>query len=267
MITIKTRDGYELPASVIWPVDMDKNKKYPVKVDIYGGPDSPQVKDSWAGLFFRNQWWANHGVIQVTLDTRSSGHLGKTGINQVYRKLGVLELQDFIDGIKYFTAMPYVDKDKIGIQGFSFGGTMTALAVTEGNEYFKYGIAGGGVYDWRLYDSHYTERYMDRPQDNPDGYAQATVYDRVDAYKGDKTNMLRITHGTGDDNVHFLNTLQLIDKLQSQKKDFELMIYPQGMHGYRGNQAKQSNLQDYKFWYKYLLESEMPSILKDYLTK
>lgn len=267
MITVTTRDGYVLPAMVTYPVNMDKSRKYPVKVNIYGGPDTPQVADRWRGISFRNQWWANHGVIQVVLDTRSSGHLGKSGLNQVYRQLNILELQDFIDGIKYFLDMPFVNKDKIGIEGFSYGGTMTTLAVTEGSEYFKYGIAGGGVYDWRLYDSHYTERYMDTPQDNPDGYDKTSVYARLGNYKGDKSNMLRLTHGTGDDNVHFQNTLQLIDRLQKDGKDFELMIYPQGMHGYRGAQGSHSGMQDYKFWYKYLLDSELPQNLKDYFVK
>jgi dipeptidyl-peptidase-4 len=141
---------------------------------------------------------------------------------------------------------------------------MAALAVTEGNEYFKYGIAGGGVYDWQLYDTHYAERYMDRPIDNPDGYAKSMVYNRIKNYKGDKTNMLRLTHGTGDDNVHFHNTLQLIDKLQQDGKNFELMIYPQGMHGYRGYQRKHSDMQDYIFWYKYLMDREIPEVLKNY---
>lgn len=266
MTTITTRDGYVLPAIVTYPIGMDKTKQYPVKVNIYGGPDTPQVSDTWRGISFRNQWWANHGVIQVVLDTRSSGHLGKAGINQVYRHLSEFELQDFIDGIKHFIAMPFVNKDKVGIEGFSYGGTMTTLCVTQGSEYFKYGIAGGGVYDWRLYDSHYTERYMDTPQDNPEGYSKAAVFERLGSYKGDKSNMLRLTHGTGDDNVHFQNTLQLIDRLQKDGKDFELMIYPQGMHGYRGAQGLHSNMQDYKFWYKYLLDSEMPQILKEYFS-
>ncbi|MCK9626483.1 MAG: S9 family peptidase [Bacteroidales bacterium] len=264
ILFITTRDGYKLPVSVTWPVAMNKTKKYPVIVSIYGGPNSPQVRDRWSKPSFSNQWWANNGVIQLTLDTRSSGHLGKEGMNQVYRYLGILELQDFIDEIKYFTALPFVDKDKIGIEGFSYGGTMAALAVTEGNEYFKYGIAGGGVYDWQLYDTHYAERYMDRPVDNPDGYAKSMVYNRIENYKGDKTNMLRLTHGTGDDNVHFQNTLQLIDKLQQDGKNFELMIYPQGMHGYRGYQRKHSDMQDYIFWYKYLMDRELPEVLINY---
>ena len=264
LVYITTRDGIELPATVIWPIDMDRSGrvKYPVKVNIYGGPDSPQVLDSWKGVTFNTQWWAYHGVIQVVLDTRSSGHLGKAGMNQVYRRLSVLELQDFIDGISYFRKFPFVDSQKVGVEGFSYGGTMSVLCVTAANEFFQYAIAGGAVADWKLYDTHYTERYMDTPQDNPAGYEQAAVFDRMGAYKGDKTNMLRYTHGTGDDNVHFQNGLQIIDKLQQLGKDFELMIYPQGMHGYRGYQSNQSNLQDYRFWYEYLLEQDLPEVLK-----
>lgn len=262
-----TRDGYEIPYSVIWPVDMDPNKKYPVHVDIYGGPDHPQVHDRWGGVSFSNQWWANHGVIQVTLDNRAGGYYGKAGLNQVYGHIGDLEIFDFVDGIKTFLELPYVNADKIGIEGFSFGGTMTTLCVTEASEYFKYGIAGGGVYNWQLYDSHYTERYMNTPQDNPDGYAKTAVFDRISNYKGDKTNMLRLTHGTGDDNVHFQNTLQMVDALQKSHKDFELMIYPQGMHGYRGDQQRHSDLQDYKFWYRYLLDSDLPEVLFNYFSK
>ena len=243
---------------------MDKNKKYPVKVDIYGGPNTPQVFDKWSTPSFRNQWWANHGVIQVILETRSGGHQGKTGLNSIYRQLNIPELQDFIDGIKYFDSFPYVNIKKVGIEGYSYGGTMTVLAVTEGNDYFQYGVGSSGVMDWELYDSHYTERYMDTPQDNPDGYKATNVYTRLGSYKGDDSNMLRLTHGTGDDNVHFQNSLKLIDQFQKEGKDFELMIYPQGMHGYRGYQNDQFKMQNYKFWYKYLLDSEIPGNLKDY---
>lgn len=261
LLSLSMRDGIKVPASVIWPVDMDTTKKYPVIVRIYGGPNTPQVKDSWRGNRFEEQWWANHGVIQVTLDNRAGGSQGKAGLEAVYRNLGVVELQDFIDGIKYFRALPYVDADKIGVTGFSFGGTMTTLCVTEGSEYFKYGIAGGGVYDWSLYDTHYAERYMDRNQDNSDGYAASRVIDRLANYKGDSSNFLRITHGTGDDNVHFQNTLQLVGELQRQHKDFELMIYPGGMHGYRGDQGIHSTMQDFKFWYRHLLGEELPEEL------
>ena len=253
-----TRDGLEIPMQVTWPLDMEPGRKYPVKVSLYGGPDSPRVRDSWGGY---SQWWAQHGVIQVTLDNRAGGSHGKRVLEQIYRRLGVVEAEDFIDGLKYFTALPCVNPEKTGVEGFSFGGTMTTILVTEGSDYYKYGIAGGGVYDWSLYDSHYTERYMDTPQDNPDGYAASRVLDRLGKYKGDRSNMLRITHGTGDDNVHYQNSLQLINKLQGMHRDFELMFYPEALHGYRGDQQIHSRLQDYKFWYRYLLEEEVPEII------
>ena len=267
LVYVTMRDGVKIPAAVTWPVDFDSSKCYPVKVNIYGGPDNPQVREGWRGLTMASQWWANHGVIQVTLDNRAGGHFGKKGVEAVYRNLGVQELKDFCDGIDHFRKLSFVNEDKIGVEGFSFGGTMTTLCVTEGNAHFQYGIAGGGVYEWALYDTHYAERYMDRPQDNEDGYAAARVLDRVGNYRGDAGNMLRITHGTGDDNVHFQNTLQLIDRLQKDHKDFELMIYPDGMHGSRGDQGVHSSLQDYKFWYRYLLEQPLPDILSDYFRK
>lgn len=264
IVYVTMRDGSKIPASVIWPVDMDRSGKtqYPVKVDIYGGPDSQQVYDRYAPVNLESQWWANHGVVQVRLDTRSAGHLGRYGVNTAYLKLGVPEVEDLIDGIKYFTNLSYIDPKKVGIEGYSYGGTMALLAACEANDYFQYAIASGGVYDWQLYDSHYTERYMERPEDNPAGYEASAVVNRLGKYRGDKTNMVRITHGTGDDNVHMQNTLQVIDKLQSQGKDFELMFYPGGMHGYRGSQQRHFEMQNMRFWYNYLLEQDLPEALR-----
>ena len=163
--------------------------------------------------------------------------------------------------MKYLRTFPNVDAEKIGSTGFSFGGTMTVLALTDGADYFQYGIAGGGVYDWQLYDTHYTERYMDTPEDNPEGYAFTRVWERAEKYRGGKGSMLRITHGTADDNVHMQNTLQLIDALQKADKQFELMIYPGGYHGYRGYQAIHSSNSDLIFWYRWLLGKEAPEFL------
>ena len=264
IVYITLRDGSKVPVSVVWPVNMDRSgrTKYPVKVDIYGGPDSQQVYDRYPRSNFYTQWWAYHGVVQVTLETRSAGHLGRNGVNTIYRRLSHPEMDDFIDEIKYFGSLPYINSKKVGIEGYSYGGTMALLAVTEGNEYFQYAVASGGVMDWQLYDSHYTERYMDRPQDNPDGYAAAAVFERMGNYRGDDTNMLRITHGTGDDNVHMQHTLQVIDRLQRDGKEFELMLYPGGMHGYRGAQQRHFEMQNMRFWYNYLLEQELPDVLK-----
>ena len=253
MVFIQTPDGYTIPATVIWPFNMDKSKKYPVLVNMYGGPNSGSVMDTWRTPSPTAQMWAQEGVIQLNIDHRASGHCGKEGMNFIHRSLGKVEIADYILWIKHFIQMPFVDSKKVGITGFSYGGTMTLLALTEGADYFQYGIAGGGVYDWLLYDSHYTERYMDHPADNPEGYKEASVLNKVAKYTPEKGSLLRITHGSSDDNVHMQNTMQLIEELQKIGKHFELMIYPGGMHGYRGAQGKHSNDEDIRFWKKVLL--------------
>ncbi len=261
MIYITTPDGFKLPGTITYPLNFDKSKKYPVIIDIYGGPNHSNVMDIWKmpGSLTRqssqesNTDWLKTEVIQVSLDNRASGHCGKEGMNFIHRNLGHYELQDYITWAKYLISLPYVNPEKIGITGFSYGGTMTVLALTEGSDYFKFGVAGAGVYDWRLYDTHYTERYMDHPKDNRDGYDSSAVNNMVSKYKGGNGSLLFLTHGTGDDNVHFQNTLQLIDALQKAGKQFELMIYPNGMHGYGSYQGAHYNEAVNAFWRKTLL--------------
>ncbi|MBE6223495.1 MAG: S9 family peptidase [Bacteroidales bacterium] len=253
-----TVDGLELPGVIYYPEGFDPAKKYPVHVDIYGGPDSPQVFDRWVNPA-RYGWYSQHGIIELIADCRAAGHNGREGLDAIYKRLSTIEIDDFVEWAKWLQSLPYVKGDKIGVEGFSFGGTMTTLLVATASEYFHYGIAGGGVYDWMLYDTHYTERFMSTPQDNPDGYHDTAVIRRVGSYpvkegKADGTVMLKITHGTGDDNVHFQNTLQLIDVLQKQGAAFDFMIYPDGMHGYRGYQGAHFQAANYAFWEKYLLE-------------
>ena len=253
-----TVDGLELPGIIYYPKGFDPSRQYPVHVDIYGGPDSPQVNDRWVPST-RYGWFWENGIIELIADCRAAGHNGRAGTDAIYKRLGTVEVQDFVEWAKWLQSLPYVKKDKIGVEGFSFGGTMTTLLVATAPEYFPYGIAGGGVYDWMLYDSHYTERFMSTPEDNPEGYAQTAVIRRMGGYppragKADGTVMLKITHGTGDDNVHFQNTLQLIDVLHKQGAAFELMIYPDGMHGYRGYQGQHSTATDHDFWRRHLLQ-------------
>ena len=249
-------DGLDLPGIIYYPDGFDPAQKYPVHVDIYGGPDTPMVHDRWArpGAY---KWYAENGIIELIADCRAAGHNGRAGTDAIYKRLGTVEVADFVEWAKWLQSLPYVKADKIGVEGFSFGGTMTALLVAEAPGYFPYGIAGGGVYDWALYDTHYTERFMSTPEDNPDGYKETAVIRRMAGYKGSfgsKEVMLKLTHGTGDDNVHCQNTLQLIDVLQKQGADFEFMLYPDGMHGYRGAQARHSGKADQDFWRRYLLE-------------
>ena len=252
-------DGHSLPAAITYPKDFDPSRKYPVHVDIYGGPDAPQVNDRWITPSSYNQWWSENGIIQVVADCRAGGHSGRAGLDETYCHLNTLEIKDFVEWAKWLQSLPYVQADKIGVEGFSFGGTMTAMLLFTASDYFHYGIAGGGVYDWALYDTHYTERFMETPQTNPDGYRDSRVINHVSSYpvkneftEGIEPVMLKLTHGTGDDNVHFQNTLQLIDELQKQGKKFEFMIYPDGMHGYRGYQGTHFIEENRAFWLRYL---------------
>ena len=252
-----TVDGLELPGIIYYPEGFDPTKKYPVHVDIYGGPDSPQVNDRWVSPA-RYDWYYRNGIIELIADCRAAGHNGRAGTDAIYKQLSTVEVSDFVEWAKWLQSRPYVKAEKIGVEGFSFGGTMTTLLVATASDYYHYGIAGGGVYDWMLYDSHYTERFMSTPEDNPEGYAKTAVLKRVGNYpakagKADGSVMLKLTHGTGDDNVHFQNTLQLIDVLHRQGAAFDFMIYPDGMHGYRGYQGRHFQEENQAFWRQYLI--------------
>ncbi len=254
LIWLETEDGFRLPAAIVYPKNFDESKKYPVHMDIYGGPDTPLVKDRWITPSDKTQWWSENGIIQITADCRAAGHNGRAGTDMVYRNLTEWPVRDFIAWAEYLQSLPYVKADKIGVEGFSFGGTMTSMLLFRASDKFHYGVAGGGVYDWTLYDSHYTERYMETPQSNPDGYKAACALEYIEGYPvayGEEATgpvMLKLTHGTGDDNVHFQNTLQLIDVLQKAGKKFDFMIYPDGMHGYRGDQQKHFIAANREFW-------------------
>ena len=254
VITLE-HDGFTFPGIIVYPKDFDPAKQYPVHMDIYGGPDSPQVTDRWVTPT-RYAWYGGNGIIEVIADNRASGHNGRAGLDCIYKQLATVEVDDFVAWAEYLQTLPYVKGDKIGVEGFSFGGTMTALLVATAPQAFHYGIAGGGVYDWKLYDTHYTERFMSTPGDNPDGYARTRVVDRISSYTArpgdDGSVRLKITHGTGDDNVHYQNTLQLIDALHKIGASFDFMVYPDGMHGYRGYQAVHFDAENNAFWLKYL---------------
>lgn len=265
LVYITVGDGFNLPGMIVYPKEFDQSKKYPVHVDIYGGPDTPQVRDRWVTPNASNQWYSENGIIQITVDPRAAGHNGRAGLDMIYRQLTVWEVKDFCAWADCLKALPYVDGDKIGVEGFSFGGTMTSMLLMQAPDKFHYGIAGGGVYDWALYDSHYTERYMDTPQNNPEGYEVSKVLNYVEGYPTDynvisngvekspvEPVMLKLTHGTGDDNVHHQNTLQLLDAMHKAGKKFDFMIYPDGMHGYRGYQGEHFQNANNEFWLKYL---------------
>ncbi|MDO5321312.1 MAG: DPP IV N-terminal domain-containing protein [Bacteroidia bacterium] len=252
-------DGFDLYALISYPKGFDPSRKYPVLMQLYGGPGTPYVRDRWRDRDASDRWCYDNGVIYIVADPRSSGENGRRGMDQAFRRMTVIELQDYIAWAKWLQDKPFVDGSRIGVEGFSFGGTTTSMLVLRYPEYFRCGIAGGGVYDWRLYDSHYTERFMDTPQANPDGYAEASPLTFVPKVFGEENDRkplpraLMLTHGTGDDNVHFQNTLQLIDALQQAGYQFELMIYPDGMHGYRGAQHTHDVENASRFWATWLL--------------
>ena len=255
LIWMTTSDGFELPAIISYPENFDPSGKtrYPVIMEIYGGPDTPYVRDRYRKP---RSWYSENGIIKIVCDSRAAGHNGRAGEDQVYKDLTSAPVKDFCEWADYLSSLPYVDGSRIGVEGFSFGGTMTAMLVMRHPERFRCGIAGGGVYDWTLYDSHYTERFMETPQTNAEGYARSCVLNYVAEFKSDfeTAPSLLLTHGTGDDNVHFQNTLVLIDALQKAGKNFDLMIYPDALHGYRGLQAEFSLNSEAQFWKTHLLQ-------------
>jgi dipeptidyl-peptidase-4 len=255
LFRVKTADGYNLP--VIWtlPTDFDPTKKYPVLISVYGGPDHSSVSDTWEGI--RPQWWAMEGIIQISMDHRGSDHFGKESIALMHRNLGKWEMNDYIEVVKWLRTQPFIDSTKVCITGSSYGGYVTCMALTYGADYFTYGVASSSVTDWRLYDSHYTEMYMDTPSENPEGYKNGSVMTYASKYKG----MLMIIHGTMDDNVHMQNIVQLVGTLEDQNKHFGLMIYPGGRHGWGGRKAAHSRNEAYRFYYQYLLGKEFPENL------
>ena len=254
LIHVMSDDGlFNLPALVTWPLNMDSTKRYPVLISIYGGPNAGTVWDNWT-FSATQQWYAKEGLIQIAMDHRASGQFGKEGVNYMYHNLGYWEMKDYSTIVKYLINKGYADPKKICITGFSYGGYMTCYALTYGADVFTYGMAGGSVTDWRLYDSHYTEKFMGTPANNPEGYKSSSVLTWANKYKG----MLQIVHGEIDDNVHMQNSLQLISLLEDEKKDFEFMIYPGGRHGWRGNKWLQFQNLKTNFIYKYLLEKPVP---------
>ena len=226
-LQVTARDGFVMEAMLIRPPDFDPSKRYPVFQHTYGGPHAQQVQNSWAGsagMFY--QLLAQHGILVWIMDNRTASGKGAVSTWPVYMHFGRQELQDIEDGIAWLTERPYVDANRIGIEGWSYGGFMTSYALTH-SDLFTMGIAGGTVTDWRDYDTIYTERYMRTPQNNPEGYRLSSPRFNAANLQGE----LLLIHGTMDDNVHLQNTLQFAYELQKAGKQFDLMLYPRSRHG------------------------------------
>ena len=199
---------------------------------VYGGPGSQTVTNSWDRHYMWYQMLCQQGYIVVSIDNRGTGGRGSEFKKCTYKELGKLETIDQIEGAKYLAKQSYVDKQKIGIWGWSYGGYMSSLCLLKGHEYFNTAIAVAPVTNWRFYDTIYTERYMQTPEENADGYDLNSPINHVDSLKGNYF----LVHGSADDNVHVQNTYEMVDALVKANKQFELFIYPDKNHGiYGGN--------------------------------
>ena len=230
-IKIPTSGGVELNAYILKPRGFDPDKQYPLLMYVYGGPGSQTVLDSWGGS--RYLWHlslAFDGYIVASVDNRGTGARGAAFKKLTYLNLGKYESEDQIAAARYLGSLPYVDESRIGIWGWSYGGYMAALSKFKGKNVFKAAISVAPVTDWRFYDTIYTERYMQTPQENPDGYRSSAPLNYADQLEG---NYL-VVHGTGDDNVHPQNTIQLVDRLEKTNKQFDMRVYPNKTHSIGG---------------------------------
>ncbi|MGD8414154.1 MAG: S9 family peptidase [Candidatus Latescibacterota bacterium] len=233
-ITIESANGLEYHCAITKPADFDPAKKYPVLIYVYGGPHAQVVSRRWSSSGLWHSMMAQKGYIVFSLDNRGSFGRGKKWEDHILKNLGHFELEDQLAGVAYLRTLPYVDPDRIGIWGWSYGGYMTLVALFKAPEVFKAGVAVAPVTDWHLYDSIYTERYMKLPAENEDGYENASPINFVDGFQGD----LLLMHGDADDNVHVQNSIQLIKELIDAEKDFDFMVYPQKKHGISGAESR-----------------------------
>ena len=228
---IKANDGTDLFYRLIKPVDFDPAKKYPVLVYVYGGPHAQMINNTFlgGGGYFL-QAMAAKGYVIFTVDNRGSGNRGFAFENVIHRQLGVVEMEDQMSGIKFLKTLSFVDQDRIGVDGWSFGGFMTTSLMLNHADVFKVGVAGGPVIDWKYYEIMYGERYMDTPEENPEGYENSCVLNKVDNLKG----QLLIIHGTMDPTVVWQHSLQFIKTCVEKQKQVDYFVYPGHEHNVRG---------------------------------
>ncbi|EJG00744.1 S9 family peptidase [Flavobacterium sp. F52] len=232
---LKTAKGNELNAWILKPKDFDPSKKYPVFMFQYSGPGSQQVANQWNNS--NDYWFASltqQGYIVACVDGRGTGYKGADFKKVTQKELGKYEVEDQIDAAKVIGAYPYVDASRIGIFGWSYGGFMASNCIFQGNDVFKMAIAVAPVTNWRFYDSVYTERYMQTPQENASGYDQNSPINHVGKLKG----KFLLIHGSADDNVHVQNTMQMMEALIQANKQFDSQIYPDKDHGIYGGKTR-----------------------------
>jgi len=234
-VSIALPENVALNAWLIKPLNFDASKKYPLIMFVYGGPGSQQVKEEWnSSDFFWYQHLAAQGFMIACVDNRGTGGRGAAFRQATYAQLGKLETEDQIAAARYFGAQAYIDAARIGIWGWSYGGYMSSLCILKGAEVFKAAVAVAPVTSWRFYDTIYTERYLQRPQDNAQGYDANSPLQHADKLKG----KYLLIHGTGDDNVHFQNAVALQNALIKAGKQFESFYYPNRNHGIAGGNTR-----------------------------
>lgn len=231
MFSIKNNAGDDLYCRMFYPVGFDSTKKYPVVVYLYNGPHSQLVTNSWLGG--ADNWYhymAGKGYIVFTLDGRGTDNRGKKFSQAIHRQLGAVEMEDQLTGVNFLKGKRFVDADRMGVFGWSFGGFMTSSLMTRYAGTFKVGVAGGPVIDWRYYEIMYGERYMDTPQENPEGYKENNVLNHIGKLK----DHLLVIHGTDDNVVVWQHSLMLLQKSVAENVQLDYYVYPGHEHNVRG---------------------------------
>lgn len=231
IIMLKSNDGYDLYGRIIRPPAFDESKKYPVLVYVYGGPHVQKVTDRWlAGANLWLNYMAQQGFVVFTVDNRGSGNRGLEFEQTIFRQLGTVEVEDQLTGVEYLKSLPFIDADRIGVYGWSYGGFMATSLMTRTPGVYKVGVGGGAVIDWQYYEVMYTERYMDTPQDNPEGYEESSLLNYAENLKG----KLLLVHGTSDPTVVWQQTLLFAQKVANLGIDMDYYPYIGHGHGVRG---------------------------------
>ncbi len=249
IFTIKAENGDDLYCRLIKPVDFNSEKKYPVMIYVYGGPHAQLIRNTWlgaAGLMLN--YYAQQGYVVFTLDNRGSANRGFSFENQVHRNMGTVEIDDQLKGVEYLKTLNYIDADRIGVQGWSYGGFMTISLMLKAPEIYKVGVAGGPVTDWKYYEIMYGERYMDTPEDNPEGYKYASTLNHAKNLSGD----LLIIHGTADPVCVWQHSLDLIDQFIKDGVQVDYFVYPGHGHGVRGMDRLHLNQKIVKYFQDHL---------------
>jgi len=247
--SFNTADGLAINGLMLKPPDFDPAKKYPVLFTIYGGPGSQTVNNTWGAVSSWNQLWAQHGIIVVSVDNRGTGGRGEEFKKCTYLQLGKYETLDQIDAARYLGTLGYVDKTRIGMWGWSFGGYLTLSCLTKGADYFSFGIAVAPVTNWKYYDNIYTERFMRTPKENNEGYEDNSPVNHAEKLNG----KLLLICGMADDNVHPQNSYDMVTALVGAGKQFESQFYPNSNHGiYTG---KNTSFHLYKRMTDYILNN------------